>query len=97
PGAGPAGGERGGKASRSTANDQHVAEGVRLLVPVRIGIDAGTAQPRGPPDGRLVDSLPESGRPHEGLVVEAGDENGRQQRVDRPDIEAERRPAILTV
>src|SRR6185437_2927749 len=42
-------------------------------------------------------SLPESGRPHEGVVVEAGDENGRQQRVDRPDIEAERRQAILTV
>ncbi len=36
-------------------------------------------------------------RPHEGLVVEAGAEEGREQAVERADVEAERRPAVLAV
>src|SRR5581483_9367028 len=50
---------------------------------------------RGAADGRLIDLLPERGRPHEGLVVEAGAEDRREKLVHREQIEFERRPAVL--
>ncbi len=67
----------------------------RLLVSVRIVPAGCTPEPGRTPDQRLVDLLPERGRPHEGLVVEAGRQHGREERVDRHQIEAQRRPAIL--
>src|SRR6185437_10848947 len=92
----PAGGERCRESRRTGSYDQEIAEGVHLLVTVGIGPDAGAAEPRRPTDGRLVHPLPEGCRPHEGLVVETGDEDRREQGIDRANIEAERRPAILT-
>ncbi len=94
---GPAGGERGGEPCRSAANHQHVAEGVGLLVVVRVGLARGAAEPGGAPDRRLVELLPERGRPHESLVVEAGAEEGCGELVDREQVVAERRPAVLAV
>src|SRR3546814_956980 len=79
----------------TAADDEHVAEGVRLFVGVGVGLAARPAQPGGPPDRRLVEPLPERGGPHEGLVVEAGDDERRERRIDRAEIEGERGPAIL--
>ena len=56
---------------------------------------SGAAEPRGAADRRLVELLPEGGRPHEGLVVEARAEDRREHLVRRQHIEFERRPAVL--
>ena len=56
---------------------------------------AGAAQTRGPANHRFVELLPERGRPHERLVVEAGDEDRREERIDRSHIETDARPRIL--
>ena len=77
------------------ADDQHIAERVSLFVVVGVGLCSGAAQTGGRADEGLVDALPERGRPHEGLVVEAGRKKRRQQRIDRQKIEAQRRPAVL--
>ena len=76
---GPACRERRREPRRPRADDQHVAEGVRLLVVVRVRLARGAPQPRGAPDHRLVELLPERRRPHEGLVVEAGAEERRRR------------------
>jgi len=55
----------------------------------------GAAQSCRRADNGFVDAFPERGRPHEGLVVEAGREEGCEQRIDRKQIEAKRWPAIL--
>src|SRR4051794_41529736 len=68
---------------------------MRLLVRVRIGLRTCAAKTGSMPDRWFVQLLPERRRPHEGFVVEAGNEKRREERVDRPDIERERRPAIL--
>ena len=94
-GAGPPGGERRHEPRRTAAHHQHVAEGGRLFVKIRIGGAGGTPEPGGAADHRLVDLLPEGGRPHEGLVVEAGAEDGPGERIDRHQVEAQARPAVL--
>ncbi len=93
--AGAAGGEGGHQARRPAADHQHVAERACVFVAIRVFGLGGAAQAGGAADGRLVDLLPEPRRPHESLVVEAGREKRREQAVDRQDIEAERRPAVL--
>ena len=70
--AGASGGERGREAGRPAPDDEHVAEGDRLLVMVRILVGRGSAEPRGAPDEGLVEPFPKARRPHEGLVVEPG-------------------------
>ena len=70
---------------------------------VRIAVGIGLARARPRPAARRIAarrraSRPSScrtGRAHEGLVIEAGAEQRRQQVVDRADVEGERRPAIL--
>src|SRR3974390_3454087 len=66
-----------------------------LLVVVRIGCRSGAAEPGGAADGGLVELFPERRRPHEGLVVEAGRDERREQRIDRAEIAGERGPAVL--
>ncbi len=88
-------GERRGEARRAGADDEHVAMGVALRVAVGIGRGRRPAEARRGADARLVDLVPERARPHEGLVVEAGDEERREEVVDRADVEVERRPAVL--
>ena len=84
-GASAAGGKCCRKAGRSAAGDQHVAMRPRLVVVVGIGLPGAAAEAGGAADRRLVDRLPEFRRPHEGLVVEAGHEDRREQLVDRQD------------
>ena len=90
-----AGRERRHQAGRPAADHQHVAMRECLLVMVRDPPRRGAAEARGAADQRLVELLPELRRPHEGLVVEAGDEEAREPVVHRADVEAQRRPAVL--
>ena len=92
---GAAGGERRRETGRAAADDEHVAMGVGVVVGVGIGGVGGPAEARRAPDHRLVQLLPEAGRPHEGLVVEARREDRREQRVDRERVEREGGPAVL--
>ena len=95
----PRAGSRGGECRRQTrgpaADHQHVAKGVGLFIVIRVRRLRCAAEPRGAADGRLVELLPEGGRPHEGLVVEAGAEDRREDLVRRQQVEPQRRPAIL--
>ena len=68
-----------------------------MLVAVGVRRSGGTTDPRGAPDEVFVAKPPaRRRRPHEGLVVEACRQQARQGVVDGPDIEAKRRPPILT-
>jgi hypothetical protein len=80
--AGSSRGQRGGQSGCATTDDQHIAEGMGFLIGIWIVLLTRATQARGAADQRLVDFFPERRRPHEGLVVKAGDENGRQQRID---------------
>jgi hypothetical protein len=93
---GGAGGQRGDDARRTRAHHQHVAMGIGLAVAIRIGRLGRLAEAGGAADDMLV-FHPGAGRPHEGLVVEAGREITRQQIVDAADVEAQRRPAVLAL
>ena len=68
---------------------------VNVLVGIGIAAACRPPEPRGAPDQRLVESLPERLRPHEGLVVEAGGEEARQPPARRADVELEARPSVL--
>mgnify|MGYP001225621626 CR=1 FL=1 len=93
--AGPARRKGGGESRRPRADHQQVAMRPALLVARRVRLVAGPAEARRPADQRLVELLPEFRRPHEGLVVEAGAQERREQPVCRAEIEFERRPAVL--
>src|SRR5579863_2726065 len=69
----------------------------QLLVAIGIGIAARPSEPGSAPDDRLIDFLPERGRPHERLVVEACRENRREHGIDRQEIVFEGWKAILTL
>ena len=85
----PTRGERGVQPRGTAADDQHVAMREGFLILVGIGLAARPSQPRGAADQRLVELFPERRRPHEGLVVEARDQDRRRQRIDRAEIEAQ--------
>jgi len=82
---------------RTSPDHQKVAKRAGLLVKIRIGFAAEAAKPGGAPDRGLVELFPHCGRPHEGLVVEAGDEQRSSQLVDRAQIELQRGPAVLAL
>src|SRR5262245_7662454 len=69
--------------ARSRPDDEHIAECEGMFVVVRVRIAAGAAEAGGAANERLVDALPETRRPHEGLVVEARDKERAQPRVHR--------------
>ena len=94
-GARAGGGERRHQARGPRADDEHVAEGMRLLVRVGIGADGRPSEPGRASDQRFVDLLPEGGGPHEGLVVEARRQDRGEDGARRHQVEGERRPAIL--
>ena len=82
---------------RSAADHQHVAVRVLMLIAVRIRYGGTTAHSRGVPNKVFVAQPPaRRRRPHERLVVEACRQQPRQYVVDRSDVEAKRRPAVLT-
>lgn len=62
---------------------------------IRIGLRGRDAETGGAADERLVELVPGGLRPHEGLVVEARGEEGRQEIVEAADVEGERRPTVL--
>src|ERR1700761_242093 len=66
-------------------------------IAIRIGLGGSHAEARCGANLRLVDRVPRALRPHEGLVVETGRNERRDQIVDGADIEVEARPAVLTL
>ena len=83
------------KPGRAAPDDEHVAMVVRGLVGVGIGRIGRPSEPGGATDQRLVDLLPEGGRPHEGLIVEPRRDHFAGEAVDRHEVEGERGPAVL--
>ena len=88
-------GPRRHQAGRPAADHQNVAVRVQALVAARDGLQAASTQTRCAPDEVLVDHPGLSGRPHEGLVVEASRQEVAEQAVDRQHVEAERGPTVL--
>ncbi len=66
-----------------------------LFITVGIRLHHHLAEAGSAADDGFVDPFPELCRPHEGLVVETGAEQRRQQAVDRTHVEGKRRPAVL--
>ena len=94
--AGSSGGERRGQPGGAAADHQHVAKGVRPVIAVRVGLHRERARGRRRGGSAARRSSPKNRRPHEGLVVEAGDEERREQLVYRPSRRsAETGPAVL--
>ena len=89
------GGERRHQAGGAGADHQHIAVRVGLLVLVGVRQLGRGAEARGAADDGLVDLLPEALRPHEGLVVEARDEDRGCQRVDGTHVEVQQGPVVL--
>ena len=83
------------KARDAGTHDENVAMGEAVGIMVGVGLRRRDAEAGGRTDARLVDLLPSSLRPHEGLVVEARREERREEIVDAADVEGERRPAVL--
>src|ERR1700730_8482937 len=82
-------------AGRTRADDENVAMRECFLVFVRIAARRCAPETGGAADRRFVNLLPETRRPHEGLVVESGREEGRKPAGDRHHVEGERWPAVL--
>ena len=87
--------QRRGQAACTAAKHQHFAMGVTGRIMIRVGPVGRHAEAGGGTDLGLVQRLPRSLRPHEGLVVETGGEERRGEVVDRADVEGQRRPAVL--
>ena len=83
------------QACNAAADHQNIAMDEAVGVAVRIRLLRRNTEPGCRTDIRLVEMLPRSLRPHEGLVVEACGKDRREQVVDRADIESKRRPAVL--
>ena len=91
---GGGGGMGRGDAGRAAAHHQDVAMGVAVLVNLRVRLARGPRQPGHAPDCGRINPVPPGGRPHEGLVVEAGGEQAGRQPGSRAQVEPERRPAV---
>ena len=68
---------------------------VHVLVAIRIGRGRRPAQAGGAADQPLVHAPPPALRPHESLVVEPRREQRAEDAIQRPQIEADGRPAVL--
>lgn len=93
--AGRSGGKRSGQARHAGTGDQHVAMDIAAGIMIRIVFRRRNTKACGAANDRFIDLVPGFARPHEGLVVEPGGEEGRHHVVQRADIEGERRPAVL--
>ena len=87
------GGQRRRQPGRPAADHQHVAVDVHLVIAVGVGAVRGAAQAGGAADHRFV-GHPQGGRPLEGLVVEAGGHEAREQAERRGEVVIDARPAI---
>ena len=86
---------RGHQPGGTRADDEHVAEGVALLVAVGIGKMSAAPETRRLANEALAEMPGSLTGPHEGLVVEAGREQRRQPVIHRHHVEGEGGPAVL--
>ncbi len=81
---------------RDAAADHHdIGVEVEMLICIRVAILRRFAEAGRLADEGLVDVLPERTREEEGLIIETRRQEPRENRVDRADIELERRPVVL--
>jgi hypothetical protein len=66
------------QACRSAADNENIAKRIGFLIGIGIGLVRRAAEASGAADGGFIEFFPKCGRPHEGLVVEAGDEHWRE-------------------
>ena len=78
-----------GETGRAAANDQNVAVQVARSVAVRVNCRRRVAQARRGADKGLVDLVPKTLGPHEGLVIEARREEAMELVVDLTHVETE--------
>ena len=89
------GGRAGGlQASGTRADNDNIGVLIVRIIAADIGAFIADPEPGRPPDHRLDQAVPETRADEEGLVVEARREEPRQQRVDRAQIEAQRREGV---
>ena len=77
------------------ADHQQVAMQEALVVLVGVFLHRQPPQPRRGADRRFVDLFPEGFRPHEGLVIEARRQEGREEIRHRHHVEFERAAMVL--
>ena len=77
------------QAGRTRADDENVAMRECFFVLVGIAVRRCAPETGGAADRRFVNFLPETRRPHEGLVVEPGREKRRKPAGDRHHVEGE--------
>ena len=87
--------QRGLDPGRAAADHQRLAMRIGRGIMIGIARRRAFAQPGHTADRRLVKLLPRRARPHEGLVVETRREERPKSVIDRAEIEAERRIAVL--
>ncbi len=82
------GGQGRSQPCRTRANHKKIAEGISLFIGIGIVLAAETAEPCRPTDRGLIKFFPKRRRPHEGLVVKAGNQYRACDLVDRANVEA---------
>ena len=89
--------ESSGETRRACPDDQNFAvrKAVQIAVGVRLG--RGASQTGGSTDGGLIEMVPRFARPHEGLVVEARRNEGRQKAGHRAHVKVQAGPAVLAL
>ena len=94
---GPRRRQRGHQPGGAGTDHQQVTFRPGLFIDRDVTVARQAAQTGGAADHRLVQPFPEGARPHEGLVVEARTQKGGGQIVNRQQIMAQRRPAVLAL
>ncbi len=85
----------GGEAGCAAAYDEDVGVDVEVFVVVGVGAVGGGAEAGGAADGGLEEMLPGGAGGHEGLVVEACWQEGREVRGGGAEVEREAGPVVL--
>src|SRR5579863_217315 len=71
--------ECGRQTGGTATDDEHIAVSEAVRVAIGICMLRRAAESRSSTDPRLVEPMPRTARPHEGLVVEAGRDEGGQR------------------
>ena len=88
-------GQRSHQARGTRSDDQHIAEGPGLFILRLVMFARQRAKACGAADQRFIELFPQGARPHEGLVIEPGRQEGRGQIIDRQKVEFQRWEAVL--
>ena len=78
-----------GQTSQAATHNQHIHMGVHMFVGIWVAFGCSLAQTSGTADDGFVDMLPETLRPHEGLVVKAAGNEARYLIVQCADVECQ--------